>query len=194
MAHLDADRLQPLWLADAGELQQLRRVNRAGADDHFAGGARFALLAMHVVAHADAALAVEQQAFGQRVGDDGQVRPGASGIEVTDRGAHTATPADGRLGHADAVLLGAVVVLGVGDADLAGGLDQRIIDRAALVALGHLQRSVAAAIVLVGIALEALHVAEDRQHLAIAPATIAELRPGVVVLRLATHEHHAVDR
>src|SRR4029077_3404198 len=98
------------------------------------------------------------------------------------------------LGHADAVLFGAVVVPGVGDADLAGGLDQRLVDRAALVAFGHLQRSAAAAILLVGIALEALHVAEDRQHLAIAPAAIAELRPGVVVLCLAAHEHHAVDR
>ena len=186
--------LQPLRLADAGELQQLRRVDRAGADDHLAGGARLALLAIHGVAHADAALAVEQQAFGQRVGLDGQVRPPARGIEVADGGAHPAAPADGRLGHADAVLLRAVVVLGVGDADLAGGLDQRIVDRAALVAFGHLQRSVAAAIFLVGVALEALHVAEDRQHLAIAPAAIAELRPGVVVLRLAAHEHHAVDR
>src|SRR5262249_52822570 len=114
VSYFDADRLQPPRVTDAGELQQLRRVNRAGADDHFAGGARFALLAMHVVAHADAALAVEQQAFGQSVGDDGQVRPGAGGIEVAYRGAHTATPANGRLGHADTVLLSAVVVLGVG--------------------------------------------------------------------------------
>ena len=90
--------------------------------------------------------------------------------------------------------LRAVIVLGVGDADLAGRLDQRVVDRAGLVAFGDLQRAVAAAVFVVGVALVAFHVAEDRQHLAIAPAAIAELRPGVVVLRLAAHEDHAVDR
>ena len=182
-----------LRLADAGQFQELRRVDRTGADDDLAVGAGFALLPVHRVSHADAALAFEQQAFGQRIGLDRQVRPPARGVEIADGGAHPATAADRRLGHADAVLLRAVIVLGVGDADFAGRLDQRVVERSALVAFGDLQRPVAAAVLLVRVALVAFHVAEDRQHLAVAPAAIAELRPGVIVLRLAAHEDHAVD-
>ena len=62
-----------------------------------------------------------------------QIRPPARGVEVADRGAHATTAADGRLRHTDAVLLRAVVVLRVGDADLAGRLDQRVVDRPAFV-------------------------------------------------------------
>src|ERR1019366_1141648 len=142
----------------------------------------------------DAAFALEQQAFGQRVGLDRQVRPASRGIEIAEGGAHPAALADRRLGHADAVLVRAVVVLGVLDADFAGRLDQRVIDRPALVAFGDLQRPPAAAVFVVRVALVAFHVAEDRQHFPITPAAIAELRPGVVVLRLASHENHAVDR
>ena len=36
------------------------------------------------IAHADAALAFDQQAFGQRIGLDGQVRPAARRIEIAD--------------------------------------------------------------------------------------------------------------
>ena len=146
------------------------------------------------VAHADAALSVEQQAFGQRIGLDLQVRAPARRVEIAHRGAHPTTAADRRLRHADAVLLRAVVVLRVGDADLAGRLDQRVVNRAALVVFADPQRPVAAAVFAVAVALVAFHLLEDRQHLAVAPAAIAELRPGVVVLRLAAHEHHAVDR
>ena len=85
-------------------------------------------------------------------------------------------------------------ILRVGDAERAGGLDQRVVERAALVALADPERPVTTAVFVFTVALVALHVLEDRQHLAVAPAAIAELRPGVVVLRLAAHEHHAVDR
>ncbi len=38
MPHFEAQRLQPFCLADAGQLQQLRRIDRAGADDDLARG------------------------------------------------------------------------------------------------------------------------------------------------------------
>ena len=40
----------------------------------------------------------------------------------------------------------------------------------------------------------ALHALEDRQHVLVAPAAVAELGPVVVVLRLAADIDHAVDR
>ena len=48
-------------LADAGELENLRRVDGAGAQHHFTACAHLAALAPDPVADADAALAVEQQ-------------------------------------------------------------------------------------------------------------------------------------
>src|SRR6202011_1298450 len=133
VANLDADAFEPFWLADAGQFQKLRRIDRTGADDDLPVGAGFVLLAVYIVAHADAALALDQQAFGQRVGLDRQVWPPSRRIQIADGGAHPATAADRRLGHADIVLRRAVIVPGVGDGDLAGRLDQRVVNRPALV-------------------------------------------------------------
>src|SRR5205823_2784977 len=65
------------------------------------------------------AFSVEQQALGERVCLDLQVRAPARRVEIAHRGAHPTTAADRRLRHADAVLLPTVVVLGVGDAKAA---------------------------------------------------------------------------
>ena len=42
VAHVDAERLQVRGLADTGDLQQLRRVERAARQDHFAARAHVA--------------------------------------------------------------------------------------------------------------------------------------------------------
>src|ERR1700680_599059 len=194
VANLDADAFEQFRLADAGQFQKLRRIDRTGADDDFPVGASFVPLSVYIVAHPDAALAFDQQAFGQRIGLDGQVWPPSRPIQIADGGAHPTTTADRRLGHADTVLHRAVVVLGVGDADLAGRLDQRVVDRSALVAFGDLQRPAAAAVLAGGVTLVTFHVPENRQDLPVTPAAIAELRPGIVVVRLATDKDHPVDR
>src|ERR1700724_978052 len=75
VANLDADAFEQFRRADAGQFQKLRRIDRTGADDDLPVGAGFVLLAVYIVAHADAALALDQQAFGQRVGLDRQVWP-----------------------------------------------------------------------------------------------------------------------
>src|SRR5581483_8454512 len=103
-------------------------------------------------------------------------------------------PGDRHLRHADAFLRGAVLVGVVGQADLFRRLDHQLQQRH-LVARGvrDLEDAVAAA-KLVGPAVEALHALVDRQHVLPAPAAIAELRPVIVVLRLAADVDHAVDR
>src|SRR3981189_587201 len=70
VANLDTDAFEQLRPADAGQFQKLRRIDRTGADDDLPVGAGFVLLAVDLVAHADAALAFDQQAFGQRIGLD----------------------------------------------------------------------------------------------------------------------------
>jgi len=67
-----------------GQFQKLRRIDRTGADDDLAVGAGFVRLAVYVVAHADAALALDQQAFSQRIGLDGQVWPPPGGIQIAE--------------------------------------------------------------------------------------------------------------
>src|SRR5262249_45249214 len=86
--HRDAERLEPLALADACQLQQLRRGDRAGRDDDLARSARLELLALHGVAHADAARAFEQQALRVRAGLDPDIAPRARRLEIDARRAH----------------------------------------------------------------------------------------------------------
>ncbi len=71
--HRDVQRLQQGRWPDARALQDLRRGDGARAQQHFAlcmGGLG---LVFEQVGHADGALAGEQDAVGQRVGDDGEV-------------------------------------------------------------------------------------------------------------------------
>src|SRR5207302_5426257 len=128
-----------------------------------------------------------------RAGLDPEVAPRARRIEIDLRGAHADTAADRALRHRDAFLRLPVVVGIVRDADALRSLDEAVVKRAALVDIGDLERAAAAA-QLVSAAAIALDILEHRQHVVPAPAAIAELRPVVVVLRLAAHPHHAVDR
>ena len=96
---------------------------------------------------ADRALAVEQDAVDQRVGDELQVRPLQRRMQIGARGAGAAAAAAGLLAPADAVA-GAgrqvVDVLAVFEAELLAGLDHRRADRRAVHFRGE-QRPVLAA-------------------------------------------------
>src|SRR5262249_34124487 len=174
LTDLDAERLQALGLADARQLEQLGRVDRAAAHHDVAPGSRLALRAVHRIAHADAALAVEQQAVRHGAGLDVQVGPLADGIEIGARRAYALAAENARLAHGDAVLSRAVVVGIVPDADLGRRRDQRLEDRLGRLRIGDGERAVAAAIFVLVAApitsLVALDALEERQHLAIAPA------------------------
>jgi hypothetical protein len=71
--HLDAVLAQQIGRADAGELQQLRRVECAAREDHLAAGARDVRGAVLAVFDADRAAAFEQDARGQRVRHDREI-------------------------------------------------------------------------------------------------------------------------
>src|SRR5262249_8927533 len=130
----------------------------------------------------------------QGLGDDLQVLAVADRIEIGARRALAAASGDRRLAHDDAFLAGTVVVGVVRDADLAGRLDQRLEDRFARRWIGNAQRSRAAAEAVIAAAFVAFHALEERQHLLIAPAAVAHLRPGIEILSLAADKGHAVDR
>ena len=141
------------------------------------------------------ALAVEQDAVDQRVGDELQVRPLQRRAQIGARGAGAAAAAAGLLAPADAVA-GAgrqvVDVLAVFEADLLAGLDHRRADRRPVRLRGE-ERPVLAAH-LAALALPALGLAEIGQAIVPRPAAIAELRPVVVILGLAADVDQPVDR
>ena len=191
---IDSQRLQPVGLSDAGKLQKLWRIDRTRADDHLATRHRFPNLTADPVSHTSAPAALECQGLCQGIGLNLEVRTAARRIKITERSAHPATVPDGRLGHADPVLTVAVIVLRIFDTNFRGGGDQLVVNLAAFDAFIDLERAFAPAKLIVAVALVTFHILEDRQHVAIAPAAITELCPGIVVLCLSTHEDHAVDR
>ena len=85
MAHLDAEIAQAFGLADAGQFEQLRRVECAGADHDLARRPGLVHLAGNGVAHPGAALVVEHQPQGQSLGRDMQVAAVADRVEITAR-------------------------------------------------------------------------------------------------------------
>ena len=58
--HRDAERRKHVGVADAGKLQDMRRLHRAGGHDHLTVGARFLGDAALGVGDADGALALQQ--------------------------------------------------------------------------------------------------------------------------------------
>src|SRR5262249_53091403 len=173
-------------------LQQLRRRDAAGRDDDFAGRTYLMLCAAAGVSDADAAATFEQEAFDQRIRFDGEVCSRPRRLEIAPRRAHAPATADRGLRHGDAVLVAAVVVARPLDPDRFGGGEEAVIQAAALVAGGDLQgpRTAPDLVVAAGVAFHAL---EDRQHVLVAPAAVAELGPMIVVLALPAHPHHPVD-
>lgn len=128
----DVEAFQQVTRADAGALQQLRRSDGAGADDHFLAGTGFNTLfaVADQVGHANGALAVEQYAVAQGVGDDGQVRALLGLVQVATGGAGAAAVLGDRTVHrAEAFLLVAVEVFGARVTSLHAGLDHGVEQR-----------------------------------------------------------------
>ena len=78
------------------------------------------------------------------------------------------------------------------DPDGLGGGEEAVVEATSLVVVGNLQRPRTPPN-LVGTAGVAFHTPEDRQHVLVAPATVAELCPMIVVLSLPADPYHPVD-
>src|SRR5260370_37658586 len=83
--HLDAKRRQPLRRPDAGAMQHLYRSDRAGAQDHFAFGARLDDFATPDEAHAGAAALLDDQAIDQHLLFEAQIGTLQRGLQKTSR-------------------------------------------------------------------------------------------------------------
>ncbi len=189
---LDAMRSQMPGRPDAGAHQQLRRIERARREHDFgARGERLATAAAHHV-HAARALAVEHHAQHRGIGDRMEI--GALAIvDISARNAATPAIALRDLIEADAFLIGAVEVVVRLVARFHRGLHETLRKRVPVAQVGHGERA-AVAVPRIGAALVALGAAEVRQHVLPRPAVAAQLRPFVVIERMAARVDHRVDR
>ena len=183
-------------VADPGQLQDVRRADGAGGQNHLTRRVDPLDGLAAPVFDADRAAAVEQHAAHQRAGDDLQIRPLFRRPQIGARGTLPPPPAAGLLDPAD-IVAGArrqmVDVLMVFEPDLLPGLDHRVAQERLVGGVRSQQRP-ALAVKRVLPALPALGLFEIGQHIVPRPAAIAELPPMVEILGLAADIDHPVDR
>ena len=129
VGYRNADAGEMVGVADARQLQHMRRTDRTRRQDHLAGRVDALDCARRTVAgefDSDRALAVEQHAMHQRAGHDLQIGPFQRGPQIGPRRALPPATAPGLLDPAD-IVAGTrrqmVDVLVIGKTDLFPGLD-----------------------------------------------------------------------
>ena len=127
------------------------------------------------------------------VREHAQVRPLHGRMQEGAGRAHSASVQDGALGEGDAFLDLAVVIGIAGDTGLDCTLDEGVAQRVAPVDVGDGEVAVAAAEGGIAVADALFHAAEIGEHVGVAPAAVAELRPGVEIHGLAAVVDVAVD-
>src|SRR5262245_57297071 len=194
---LDAETLEQAATADAGELQEARRIDGAAADDHLL--ARLHLVdqpaALVDIANRHRLLALEHDLAGARMG--AKIDP--PGLLLRRQQIHPPRAAaqalvDAALQIADAGLRCAVVVGVAGDAEADGASDECLADLVLPIEVGHRDVAVAPPIKVVSCADPPLEPLEIGEEVGVAPARIAALRPAVEIVGLTAVDDHAVDR
>jgi len=192
--HLDVEPAQRLGLADAGQHQQLWRIDRAAAGDHLAPGPHEPHHTALKVLDPDCSACLEHDPQRQAARQHLQIGPSHRWPQV---GAHRApAPAAQRgLVHRPETFLPiAVHVLRVRIPGLLGGLQERTKERIAHRRRGDGQRS-ALAVIRVRALQAVFGTDEIRQAMRVRPLLQAwPLRPAVVVEGMAADVNHAVDR
>ena len=186
--------IQDLLIANAGDLEQLGRVESATAEDNLVCS-HLARATLPGVLHADGLGALEEDAGGFRAGAELQIRALQGWVQVCASCGETTALVDVRVEGAEALLAVAIDVRGVVVAcllhRLKESLEQRRIGRTAL----HTQRAVVATarVVLVG-AQRIFHALEVRQDMVPTPVfQPLGVAPLVVVHRVAALVDLAVD-
>ncbi len=196
--HRDVEAFEQCRRADAGALQHLRRGDGAAAQQHFlaCSGLNRGIAVAHQISHAHRTFALEQDAIGECVGDDGQGRTLLGDVQVTARGAGATAFRRNRAVHrAEAFLLVTVEVVGARVTGLHAGFDhgaeQRVV---AGLGRGHADRAIAT-VEVVGTDVTGFGFFEVRQAVGVRPVFEAgQLGPAVVVHGVAADIAHAVDQ
>ena len=192
----DADpvRAQLVRRADARQLEQLRRVDRAAAEHDLARPDAVRAAPAGVV-DAGRARAVEADAQHLRERDHVEVGPAHHRVQVRARGGEPAPAVHVAVEGGEALLAVAVDVVGERVARLLHGGEERVVERAVRrSALEHERPLLAAEDVIVRRREAGLHPLEVRQAVRVVPLLHAGVaRPALVVHRVAALEDHPVD-
>ena len=191
--HVDAERLQPCCGPDARQHQQLRRLQRAAREQHFAARQQPATLAALQDLGADRAPSLEQDAQHPGAGLDAQVRPSADvRVQIAPRRAPAFAFVLGDLVAAEPFLLGAVEVVVEREAGFPGGGAEASVEGVVGAQVRHPQRTVLS-VEGAAQAPVALAQAEIRQHFVVGPAGRPLRCPAVVIAAMAADVDHRVD-
>ena len=195
---VDPDRLDAMFpqegfRPDPGQLQQLRRVDRAAAQDDFPAGRRRAGPAPVDELDAGGPCPVEQDPGRMGTGEDGDVRPFHRRAEVRAGRGHAPPGPGGDLVQAHALLVRPVEVGIRFQAAGHGRVDEAPVEGVvAGTDVVHVQRPGVAAppVAPPGIGFGA---PEIGQHVVPAPARVPHGEPVIVVGMLSADVHHGVD-
>jgi len=175
-------------IGDAGELQQLRRTDAAGAQDHRARGLRPVQRAVPQVADSRSAPAFEFDPSHLRAQSQLQVRPAERWAQIGRGGGVPAAVARRGRVDTDSFAVLAVEVRGVAIAECFTGFDigaaQRVRPRIHVSHAQHTRTTVGTV----------FYRFKHPPHLGPAPAGLYAHRPVIEVGRLAAHVYHGVDR
>ena len=188
----NAERLQQRGRTDARQLEQLRRLQRAGGEDHLPARGRGSLLAALSVGDAGRATIREHDARRVRIGLDAQVRALPRGLQIRHRGRAAHAAARRELVIPGAFLARAVEIVVARDAELARPRDHRLDERMRRADVRRPERAVGA-VVFARAAHVVLELAKPGQDVGEAPPRVARRGPGVVVLALPADRYQAVD-
>ena len=192
MDHVDAHIAQMRGRADPRQHHQLRRVDRAAAENDLPGAGDMRPALLHIFDPGRAA-PLHHDARRHRARLDPQVLQAARAPQIRLRGRGAPPPGGRDLVGTRAFKRGAVIVGVGGDARLLGCLDvgaRQRVHRA--VHIRHRQRPVAAAM-RAGAARPFLQPAKDGRDIVPAPARRGRGPLGVVI-RVPAHPDHRVDR
>lgn len=190
--HRYADPFERRRRSDAGEHQELRRIDGAGGKHHFACGTYRMVAAVPTIGAADGAPSLEQDLRCLGAGADGQVGTPPRRIEIGAGRTPAAAVPDVGLIPAEAFLNRAVEILGGWVAYLAAGLE--ICGKQWIVGAGPAHVELAADTVIgICAAFVILAAHEIGQHVPVAPAGVAERSPVVVIVRVAPDIQHACN-
>ena len=193
---LDASLRQALWVANAGQVEDLRRLEGASAQQHLARGIGRLQVCRSgdAVIDADSAALFKADLMGVRAKGDGQIRAAFQDrVQIALRRTPATPVLDGQLIAAKALLRGAVKVLRHRIARLPSSLDDAGIEgMAGPLAPTDAQRAISAVIVI-GTVLEAFGLFEIGQRIGIGPALQAHLAPLIIVAGMAANIDHAID-
>ena len=193
VSYFDARLLQLLAVANAGEHQEARTLDRTGGENDLPLRADLAQRTLVPVFDADRALALEQHARRVGVGDHGQIRARVHRLQIAARRAAAPATFLRHLERPDALWTLAVEILVEREAGFKPGVDEDIGQPVGAAQVGHIERP-ARAVIRRRAAFLVLRALEVRQHVGERPARIAERRPFVVVGGMSAQVAHGVRR